>query len=83
VAVPRRRPNPGEHAAAALAAGARAAVVDVRESDARETLRANLPGEIDLLFLDGANEMYREVLAVHRPARGTPERWSWRTTPAG
>ena len=57
--------------------------MDVRESDARETLRANLPGEIDLLFLDGANEMYREVLAVHRPARGTPERWSWRTTPAG
>jgi len=41
--------------------------VDVRESDARETLRANLPGEIDLLFLDGAKEMYREVLAMLEP----------------
>ena len=41
--------------------------MDVRESDARETLRANLPGEIDLLFLDGAKEMYREVLAMLEP----------------
>lgn len=40
-----------------------AAVVEVRVGDALETLRA-LPGPVDLLFLDGWNELYLPVLQL-------------------
>ena len=36
-----------------------AGMVDVREGDARETLRENLPDAVDLLFLDGQGDVPR------------------------
>lgn len=42
-------------------------VVDIREGDALETLGRDLPGEIDLVFLDGAKSMYLDVLGLLEP----------------
>ena len=42
-------------------------IVDVREGDARETLGRDLPDAVDLVFLDGAKEMYAGVLAMIEP----------------
>jgi len=39
-------------------------LVDIREGDALETLRTGLPATIDLLLLDGAKSLYRDVLEL-------------------
>ncbi len=44
-------------------------LVDVRVGDALETLR-DLAGPVDLLFLDGANDLYLAVLALVEPRLG-------------
>ena len=41
-----------------------AAWVEFRVGDALETLRADLPGVIDLVFLDGPKNMYLDVLKL-------------------
>lgn len=45
-----------------LLAGGLADLVEIREGDALETLAADLPETIDLLLLDGAKSLYRDVL---------------------
>jgi predicted O-methyltransferase YrrM len=42
-------------------------VIEVRAGDARETLARDLPDQVDLLFLDGAKEMYSQILALVEP----------------
>lgn len=49
-----------------LAAAGLDGLVDLRVGDARETL-VDLPGEVDVLFLDGRNDLYLPVLAVVEP----------------
>ncbi|MHB1467809.1 MAG: O-methyltransferase [Solirubrobacteraceae bacterium] len=44
-----------------------AELVDVRTGDARTTLAHNPGGPIDLLFLDGWNELYLGILALIQP----------------
>jgi predicted O-methyltransferase YrrM len=39
-------------------------LVEIREGDALQTLRADLPEKIDLLLLDGAKALYPEILGV-------------------
>lgn len=50
-----------------LAAGGLADLVEIREGDALETLASDLPEHIDLLLLDGAKSLYRDVLALVEP----------------
>jgi len=45
-----------------LAAGGLLDLVEIREGDALETLAADLPDAIDMLLLDGAKSLYRDVL---------------------
>jgi len=45
-----------------LTAGDLADLVEIREGDALETLASDLPETIDLLLLDGAKPLYRDVL---------------------
>ncbi|MDR6669382.1 class I SAM-dependent methyltransferase [Rhizobium sp. 1399] len=47
-----------------LAEGGLADLVEIREGDALQTLRTDLPDSIDLLLLDGAKSLYPEVLAL-------------------
>ncbi|UFS75058.1 O-methyltransferase [Tardiphaga sp. 37S4] len=47
-----------------LAEGGLIDLVEFREGDALQTLRADLPDKIDLLLLDGAKALYPEVLAI-------------------
>jgi predicted O-methyltransferase YrrM len=47
-----------------LTAGGLIDLVEFREGDALETLKANLPEMIDLLLLDGAKALYPNVLAL-------------------
>jgi predicted O-methyltransferase YrrM len=47
-----------------LTAGGLIDLVDFREGDALETLKADLPEMIDLLLLDGAKALYPNVLAL-------------------
>ncbi len=42
-------------------------LVDFRLGDALQTLAANLPDKIDMLFLDGAKGMYLDVLKLVEP----------------
>jgi len=42
-------------------------LVELLEGDARQTLVARRPGPIDLLFLDGANGLYVDVLKLLEP----------------
>ncbi|MCA9641175.1 MAG: class I SAM-dependent methyltransferase, partial [Myxococcales bacterium] len=42
-------------------------LVEIREGDALETLQRDLPAEVDLLLLDGAKALYREVLELVEP----------------
>ena len=42
-------------------------LVEIREGDAMETLARDLPGEIDLVFLDGAKALYLPVLKMLEP----------------
>lgn len=45
-----------------LTAGGLLDLVEIREGDALQTLRADLPQPIDLLLLDGAKALYPEIL---------------------
>ncbi|MFF3567670.1 O-methyltransferase [Nocardia jiangxiensis] len=57
-------------AAAARASLAEAGLVDlveIREGDALETLAGDLPDQVDILFLDGAKEMYLDVVKLVEP----------------
>jgi predicted O-methyltransferase YrrM len=42
-------------------------LVELREGDALQSLRADLPDAIDLVLLDGAKALYPEVLALVEP----------------
>ncbi len=57
-------PSKLARAKANLAAGGLADLVECREGDALQTLRADLPERIDLVLLDGAKALYPEVLAL-------------------
>jgi predicted O-methyltransferase YrrM len=39
-------------------------LVEIREGDALETLRADLPDSVDLLLLDGAKALYPDILSL-------------------
>ena len=45
-----------------LATGGLIDLVEIREGDALQTLRTNLPAVIDLVLLDGAKALYPEIL---------------------
>ncbi len=47
-----------------LAAGGLADLVEIRAGDALETLASGLPETIDMLLLDGAKSLYRDVLGL-------------------
>jgi predicted O-methyltransferase YrrM len=47
-----------------LRAGGLDDLVEIREGDALQTLRTDLPGTIDLLLLDGAKALYPEILGL-------------------
>lgn len=47
-----------------LRAGGLDDLVEIREGDALQTLRSDLPDSIDLLLLDGAKALYPQVLAL-------------------
>jgi predicted O-methyltransferase YrrM len=47
-----------------LRAGGLIDMVEIREGDALETLRVNLPETIDLVLLDGAKSLYPEILGL-------------------
>jgi len=49
-----------------LADAGLADLVEVRVGDARETLRS-LPGQVDVLFLDGWNDLYLPILGLVEP----------------
>jgi len=57
-------PSKAQRARDNLAAGGLLDLVEIREGDALETLRSNLPEQIDLLLLDGAKGLYADVLAL-------------------
>ena len=57
-------PSKVVRARANLAAGGLADLVEFREGDALQTLRADLPESIDLVLLDGAKALYPEILAL-------------------
>ena len=58
--------EPGKAARARenLTAGGLIDLVEIREGDALETLRRDLPETIDLLLLDGAKALYPEILSL-------------------
>src|SRR5262245_4083519 len=60
------KPEKAARASANLAEAGLADVVDLRAGDALETLR-DLDGPIDLLFLDGWNDLYLAVLTALEP----------------
>lgn len=39
-------------------------LVDIRAGDAMQTLSVDLPGEVDLLLLDGAKSLYPDILSL-------------------
>lgn len=47
-----------------LSAGGLIDLVEIREGDALTTLQADLPDTIDLVLLDGAKALYREILGL-------------------
>jgi predicted O-methyltransferase YrrM len=47
-----------------LTAGGLIDLVELREGDALQTLKTNLPETIDLLLLDGAKALYPDILAL-------------------
>ncbi|WP_260596560.1 O-methyltransferase [Sphingomonas endolithica] len=51
-------------AKANIAAASLSDLVEVREGDALETFKVDLPETIDLLLLDGAKSLYSDVLAL-------------------
>jgi predicted O-methyltransferase YrrM len=50
-----------------LAAGGLLDLVEIREGDALQTLRQDIPGPIDLLLLDGAKALYADILHLLAP----------------
>jgi predicted O-methyltransferase YrrM len=58
--------EPGKAAKARenLTAAGLIALVEIREGDALQTLKADLPESIDLLLLDGAKALYPEILGL-------------------
>jgi predicted O-methyltransferase YrrM len=50
-----------------LAAGGLLDFVELREGDAMETLKTNLPAPIDLVLLDGAKSLYPNILSLLEP----------------
>ncbi|CAL78583.1 Putative O-methyltransferase [Bradyrhizobium sp. ORS 278] len=50
-----------------LEEGGLADLVEIREGDALQTLAADLPEAIDLVLLDGAKPLYRDILALLEP----------------
>lgn len=50
-----------------LAAGGLLDLVEIREGDALQTLRSDIPGPIDLLLLDGAKALYADILQLLEP----------------
>lgn len=57
-------PSKVVRARANLTAGGLIDLVEIREGDALQTLRASLPQTIDLLLLDGAKALYPEILSL-------------------
>jgi predicted O-methyltransferase YrrM len=57
-------PSKIARAKANLAAGGLLDLVEIREGDALQTLRSDLPETVDLLLLDGAKALYPEVLKL-------------------
>ncbi|WP_225769469.1 O-methyltransferase [Inquilinus sp. Marseille-Q2685] len=55
-------PSKAARARANLTAGELLDLVEIREGDALQTLRTDLPDTIDLLLLDGAKALYPEIL---------------------
>jgi predicted O-methyltransferase YrrM len=47
-----------------LKAGGLLDLVEIREGDALQTLRSELPETIDLLLLDGAKALYSDILSL-------------------
>ncbi|WP_404709871.1 O-methyltransferase [Sphingomonas sp. MMS24-J13] len=57
-------PSKIARARANLAEAGLADLVEIREGDALETLASDLPERIDLLLLDGAKSLYRDILGL-------------------
>jgi predicted O-methyltransferase YrrM len=57
-------PSKVARARANLTAGGLLDLVEIREGDALQTLRVDLPETIDLLLLDGAKALYPEILSL-------------------
>jgi predicted O-methyltransferase YrrM len=57
-------PSKAARARENFTAGGLADLIEVREGDALQTLARNLPGQIDLVLLDGAKALYPAVLAL-------------------
>ncbi len=55
-------PSKAKRAREHLAEGGVADLVELREGDALQTLKVNLPDRVDLLLLDGAKALYSDVL---------------------
>ena len=55
-------PSKAERARQNLTEGGLIDLVEIREGDALQTLRADLPESIDFLLLDGAKALYPEIL---------------------
>jgi len=57
-------PSKAARAQENFAAGALADLIELREGDALQTLARDLPGQIDLVLLDGAKGLYLAVLTL-------------------
>ena len=57
-------PSKAERARQNFAAGGLADLIELREGDALQTLAHDLPGQIDLVLLDGAKGLYPAVLTL-------------------
>jgi predicted O-methyltransferase YrrM len=57
-------PSKAERAEENFAAGGLADLIELRQGDALQTLARDLPGQIDLVLLDGAKGLYPAVLAL-------------------
>jgi len=57
-------PSKVVRARANLTAGGLVDLVEIRQGDALQTLRVNLPETIDLVLLDGAKALYPEILSL-------------------
>lgn len=60
-------PEKVERARQNIADAGLADVVEIRAGDALESLRTGLPERIDLVFLDGAKQLYLDVLRLIEP----------------